>query len=53
MMELVEERRANKDSPNVVPIKVVSHRGNAGHVNNRDGAAERDKGEGVAQWGEE
>jgi hypothetical protein len=52
-MELVEERRANTDSPNVVPFKVVSHRGNARHVNDRDGAAECDKGKGVAQWGEE
>lgn len=52
-VELVEGTQANADSPSVVPIKVVSHRGNAGHVNDRDGAAESDKGKGVAQWGEE
>jgi hypothetical protein len=40
-------------SPNVVPIKVVSHHGSAGHVSDRDDAAESDQGKSVAQWGEE
>jgi hypothetical protein len=46
-------REVNTDSPNVVPVKVVFHRGDARHVNDWDGAAESDKGKGVAQWGEE
>jgi hypothetical protein len=38
--------------PNVVPIKVVSHRSSAGHVSDRDGPTESNQGKGVAQWGE-
>jgi hypothetical protein len=47
-MELVEGRRENADSPNVIPIKVVRHRGNVGHINDRDDAAESNEGKGVA-----
>jgi hypothetical protein len=50
-IKLLEERRANMDSLNVAPIKIVSRCGSAGHVKDRDGAAEGDKGKGVAQWG--